>query len=263
MKVRNLSDYITYLLSRGELILKKASALELLDKSDAAIRNSIKRQAHNKKLLPLFRGHYLIIPPEYASLGFVPPELFIDDLMKEVRASYYIGLLSAASFYGSSHQAAQTFQVMVNRRLKPIVSGRSKIVFYYNRKLQDVSIQQLKTDRGPITVSTPEATAFDLIRYFHQSGNLSHIATVLGELAERLNEKKLKKLSHVYPVVCMQRLGYLMDLTGNNKVTRGLAEAVKDLNPPYVALRSKKERPYFEKDLKWHLLINERIEFDL
>lgn len=60
MKLDSLSDYISYLLSRGELILNKASALEALDKSDAAIRNSIKRQVQRKKLIPLFRGYYLI-----------------------------------------------------------------------------------------------------------------------------------------------------------------------------------------------------------
>src|SRR3989338_11706556 len=120
MKFKHLSDYITYLLSRGELILTKALALELLDKSDAAIRNSIKRQVKNKKLIPLLRGYYLIMPPEYTTLGFVPPELFIDDLMKEVGVSYYVGLLSAAGFYGASHQAVQIFQVMVNKPLKPI-----------------------------------------------------------------------------------------------------------------------------------------------
>lgn len=263
MKFEHLSDYITYLLSKGELILKKASAIELLDKSDAAIRNSIKRQVRQKTLIPLFRGYYLIIPPEYISLGFVPPELFIDDLMKEIKVPYYIGLLSAASFYGSSHQAIQTFQVMVNKSLRPLLLGRSKIVFYYNKKLDNVFMQQLKTDRGPITISTPEATAFDLVRYFHQSGNLNHVATVFGELAESLNENKLKKLSPTYPIVCTQRLGYLMDFTGHNKLTQGLAELVKALNPPYVTLRPNKEMPYFTRDIKWHLLINERIRPDL
>ena len=259
----HLSDYITYLLSKGELILTKTSALEFLDKSDAAIRNSIKRQVQNKKLIPLFRGYYLIIPPEYASLGFVPPELFIDDLMREMKISYYIGLLSAAGFYGSSHQAVQTFQVMGNKRLSSISLGRSKIVFYYNKILQNISVQQLKTDRGPITVSTPEATAFDLIRYFHQSGNLNHVATVLEELGESLNGNKLKKISHIYPVVCAQRLGYLLDLIGHSEVSKNLADYVKDLNPSYVALRPKKDKLYFEKNLKWHLLVNEKIETDL
>lgn len=263
MKFTHLSAYITYLMSRGELVLKKASALEFLDTSDAAIRNSIKRQVQNNKLIPLFRGYYLIIPPEYAMLGFVPPELFIDDLMKEVGVSYYIGLLSAASFYGSSHQAVQIFQVMVNKRLKSISLGRSKIVFYYNKNIQDARVQQLKTDRGPITMSTPETTAFDLVKYLHQSGNLNHIATVLEELGESLKKNVLKKVSLTYPMACIQRLGYLLDFTGHSEVTGALAESVRDLNSPYIALRPKKNMPFLEKNLKWHLLINDKIESDL
>lgn len=263
MIFNHLSDYITYLLSRGELILSKTAALKFFDKSDAAIRNSIKRQVKNKKLLPLFRGYYLIIPPEYAALDFVPPERFIDDLMKEIGVSYYIGLLSAASFYGASHQAIQILQVVVSKQLKPISLRRSRIVFYYNKNLQDIPVQQLKTDRGPLTISSPEATAFDLMKYLHQSGGLNHVATVLKELSEKLTSSRLKKLSRLYPIGYSQRLGYLMDLFGFHKLSKGMAESVKDLNPPYIFLRPTKSREHFEKDVKWHLFINEKIEPDL
>lgn len=263
MKFDHLSDYIAHLLSKGELLLKKASALESLGKSDAAVRNSIKRHVAKKKLLPLFRGYYLIIPPEYATLGFVPPELFIDDLMKEIGVSYYIGLLSAAGFHGASHQAVQVFQVVVNKRLKPISLGRTKVVFYYNKALQEVLTQQLKTDRGPLTISTPEATAFDLIKYFHQSGNLSHVATVLKELGETLHKTKLQGPLNDYPFSCAQRLGYLLDLTGHDAITEGLAKFIKERDLPFIALRPSHNIRSVEKNLKWHLFINERIETDL
>lgn len=263
MKFDHLSDYIAYLLSKGELILKKTSALESLGKSDAAMRNSIKRHVAKKNLIPLFRGYYLIISPEYATLGFVPPELFIDDLMREIGVPYYIGLLSAASFHGASHQAVQVFQVMANKRLKPIFLGRTKVVFYYNKALQEVSTQQLKTDRGPLTISTPEATAFDLLKYFHRAGNLSHIATILKELGEVLHKTKLKGLLEAYPFSCAQRLGYLLDLTGHDAITEGLAKVIKERNLPFIVLRPSHNIRSFEKNLKWHLFINERIETDL
>jgi predicted transcriptional regulator of viral defense system len=263
MKFNHLSDYITYLISKGELVLSKNSTHDFLERSDAAIRNSIKRQVKAKQLLPLLRGYYLIIPPEYAQLGFVPPELFIDDLMKAVKVSYYVGILSAASFHGASHQAVQIFQVIVEKQLKPISLRRTRIVFYYNRFLKDIPLQKLKTDRGPMNVSTPEATAFDLVRYVHQSGNLNHVATVLKELAENLRGDKLKKTAQIYPVVYAQRLGYLLDFFGYDKISKSLSEYVKDLNPLYTPLRPGREAENSEKDLKWRLFINERIESDL
>jgi hypothetical protein len=131
MEYNYLSDYLTTLLSRGELIFSKTSAIKALGKTDAAIRNSIKRKVASREVISLLRGHYLIIPPEYKQLGFVPPELFIDDLMKAANTPYYVGLLSAASFYGATHQATQVFQVMVGERLKPIALRNTRITFYF------------------------------------------------------------------------------------------------------------------------------------
>lgn len=263
MKFYHLSDYITYLLSKGELVLPKKSVEEHLERSDAAIRNSIKRQVKARKLIPLLRGYYLIIPPEYIQLGFVPPELFIDDLMKAIKATYYVGILSAASFHGASHQAVQVFQVMVNKQVKPIPLGRTRIVFYYNRFLKSIPLQQMKTERGPINVSTPEATAFDLIRYVHRSGNLNHVATVLKELAEALREDQLKKVAPLYSLIYAQRLGYLLDLLGHSKLTQDLSDYVKNSDPLYTPLRPGKDASNSEKVFKWCLLINEKIEPDL
>lgn len=211
MKYNYVSDYLTILLSRGELIFSKASAVRGFGKTDAAIRNSIKRKVASKEIKPLLRGHYLIIPEEYKQLGFAPPELFIDDLMKAINMPYYVGLLSVASFYGATHQAIQIFQVMVRKRLKPVTLGNTRIIFYFNKKLGATPIQNLKTDRGPLMLSTPEATAFDLLRYVHQSGNLNHVATVLDEMAEKMEENKMKETATKFPLVYAQRLGYLLD----------------------------------------------------
>lgn len=43
-------------------------------------------------------------------------------------------------------------------------------------------------------VSTPETTMMDLCIFMRRSGGLSHVATVLDELAESVNSIALKKL---------------------------------------------------------------------
>lgn len=264
MKYKNLSDYLIELLSTGDLIFSKVTAIKELSKTDAAIRNSIKRQVALKNILPLTKGYYLIIPPEYKRLGFVPPELFIDDLMRAINASYYVGLLSAANFYGATHQASQVFQVMVKVPLKPISLGRTKIVFYYNKALDNSSVRQLKTDRGTLCVSTPETTAFDLMRYIHQSGNLNHVSSVLDELVESINLKNLKKTVKKVPLVYVQRVGYLLEYLGHEKLANQLAAYVKQCKPSlFPLLRPGKEATEAYKNDKWHLIINENIEPDL
>jgi len=49
-----------------------------------------------------------------------------------------------------------------------------------------VPTQEFNTPRGTVTVSTPDATAFDLIGYEARIGGLDAVATILAELAEKL-----------------------------------------------------------------------------
>jgi hypothetical protein len=62
-----------------------------------------------------------------------------------------------------------------------------------------------------LLVSTPEATALDLVGYQHHAGSLSQVATVLAELAERIDAKALAKAATT-PISWAQRLGYLLCL---------------------------------------------------
>ena len=47
-------------------------------------------------------------------------------------------------------------------------------------------------------ISTPEATAFDLVCYFAASGYAGNVATVLSELSEKLDPAALVKLADLY-----------------------------------------------------------------
>ena len=72
-------------------------------------------------------------------------------------------------------------------------------------------------------VSTPETTAYDLVRFAPAAGHLSNVATVLGELAEKLEPAALVALAPSYLVPEVQRLGYLLDLLGEHDLAAHLA----------------------------------------
>ena len=65
------------------------------------------------------------------------------------------------------------------------------IRFYVSNRLAETDTVQIKGEVGYLPVSTPEETAFDLVRYSRQLGGLSQVATVLQELGEKLNGDKL------------------------------------------------------------------------
>jgi hypothetical protein len=81
--------------------------------------------------------------------------------------------------------------------LRPVLVGRGRvririrvrIRFFFRRHMADAVTEQMKTASGYIPLSMPEMTAFDLVRYRKGAGSIDHIATVLAELAERLDAR--------------------------------------------------------------------------
>lgn len=264
MKYENLHNYLFNLLGQGELIFSKDSALKALGVTDAALRNSIKRQVAAKNIKRLMQGYYLIIPPEYQKMSSVPPELFINDLMKQLRIPYYVSLLSAASFHGATHQAVQIFQVMVKQPIKAISLERTRIQFYFNKKLEAIPTELLKTDRGPLTISTVEATALELVRYIQQSGNLNHVATVLAEIGEKIDKNLLVETAELFPLITIQRLGYLLEILDYQTLSKSLAQYLLIKKPLFYSPLSPGKVDFTaKKSKKWHLIINENVEPDL
>lgn len=87
-----------------------------------------------------------------------------------------------------------------------------------------------------MAVSSPEATAFDLVGYPRHSGGLSNVATVLTELAESLDPALLVSLASLSPVPVAQRLGYLLESVGHAECTAALADYVRRAGAETVPL---------------------------
>ena len=131
--------------------------------------------------------------------------------MEQLGLGYYVGLLSAAQYHGAAHHRPQEFQVVTGTKRRGIARGAVRVVFVVRKRLADVPTQPFNTPRGTIRVSTVEATAVDLIGYPHHAGGLEHAATVIAELAERIDPERLVAAARTAPMPWAQRLGYLLD----------------------------------------------------
>lgn len=78
------------------------------DYSEQVIKNELFRLSKQGILCPVYKGFYVIIPPQYAAKRMVPPIYYIDQLMSYLNKPYYICLLNAAEF-GCSSSTAQEF----------------------------------------------------------------------------------------------------------------------------------------------------------
>lgn len=220
------------------------------------------RSQRDGRLVQLRSGFFVIVPAEYRSAGAPPPSWFIDDLMAYEKLPYYVGLLSAASLYGAAPQVVQEFQVVVPVACRPIVAGRLRIRFVMRSDLVSAGTRAHETPTGTMRVSTIEQTALDLVQYPDASGGWDNVAAVLGELAQQISASALKKLARAHKHVSdLQRLGYLLELAHADKAARALVPEVAE-RARYRPLEGRLTTANAERNERWHLLLNRKIQID-
>ncbi len=259
---RTLSAWTTSLLAAGRVVFSCDEAADALGVSHGAFLDAAERLQHQQRLISPRRGFYVIVPPQFHAWGAPPPSWYIDDLMRFESCFYYTGLLKAAELHGATHQAITEFQVVADKRLPRIQAGRSPIVFYYRKKITEVSqgIQDRKTAAGRMKVSSPELTALDLLRYPRAAAGLDNIATVLTDLADRLDAKKLAVLSRAFKRPTRQRLGRLLEWLGRMDRTGPLYTALSPPRTGWIELDpAEASDPDFtrtpvERDEKWRVV---------
>ncbi len=257
-----IRDYIAGLMQAGRYLFSSAEAKAALGASADAAKLALNRLRRKGEIASPGRGVYVIVPPEYRSLGCLPADQFIPAFMAHAKAPYYAGLLTAAQYHGAAHHRPQEFQVMVEKARRPIACGLVRVAFHMRKRLSEVPTQNLNTPRGFLAVSTPAATAFDLVGYEAQVGGLDAVATVLIDLAEKLEPEKLLALAPTVPVPWVQRLGYLLELIDEAPRAQLLRDFVRARARETVALQPSVSPTGFPRDKDWKLAINAHIEAD-
>jgi len=263
MKYEKLYELVQDIQSRGEYTFRFGDVLKTLGTTETALRLALHRLQVKKVIIRLHEKFYLIIPIEYRKAGVLPPTWFIDSLMNHLQCDYYVGLLSAAALQGAGHQQPQQFQVVVNKIFRPIQKNRIDIRFFKKSHLNDNQRMKLKTATGYLWISKPEVTAIDLINYIKSTGYLGNVVTVLTELLEKINsEELLIQCKNQVPLAILQRLGYLLDFCGGEKVTSLLYDWLKQQKLQIVSLRPDKDVNDATMDKKWKIMVNEIMEGD-
>jgi predicted transcriptional regulator of viral defense system len=255
--------YIDQLAASGRYSFTSAQARAALEVSADAAKLAINRLAKQGLVAAPARGFYVIVPPEYRSLGCLPAEQFIPALMDRKDQPYYVGLLSAAQYYGAAHQRPQEFQVFLEKNRRPISCGKVRIRFIARKQARNVPVRDFNTPRGRIRVSTPDATALDLAGYPQYAGGLSQVATVLSELADELSSDGLVAAAATAPLPWAQRLGYLLERAEAEHVAAALQEYVHEHAREYAPLVPGASTSKAQRLKEWKLLVNTDVEPDL
>ncbi|MBI4534150.1 MAG: type IV toxin-antitoxin system AbiEi family antitoxin [Candidatus Melainabacteria bacterium] len=261
MSRETIAKFVDELPAQGRYAFNRAELQQRFRKSDAAIKLALHRLQQKGRIISPRRGFYVVVPEEYKHTGAPPPAWFIDSLMKDWQGDYYVGLLTAAEIHGAAHQRPQEFQVVADKAHRVIEISRYRIRFFKKWNVKDVPVIDHKTPTGYMKVSTPEATALDLVRYFENVGYFGNVVTVLSELSDVMNGQRLvsaAKRGVEFAVV--QRLGYLLDLLGKTKLANPLHDWLSTNAPRITALRTDLDSRDSILNRRWSLYANEQVE---
>jgi predicted transcriptional regulator of viral defense system len=271
--VAPLSDYLDQQLARGRAYFSRQEALDALGLSPQGLAAAISRLISKRRLANPRHGFYLILRPEDRTLGAPDPVRWIDPLMRYQRIDYRISLLRAAAFHGSTHQAAMVFQIVVPKQLRSFEIGRHRLQFVYQAPQSFAEanrpeyLAQMKSEEGFAKVAGVELTLLDCARYLHRAAGINGVAQIVKDLGGKADPRNLAKLANVYENSSVRRLGYLLELSRHARQAKALepfareARSLKPLDPaikPLVASLAHSQ----ERNPKWMLLINERVEVE-
>ncbi len=261
--MKTAAEFTTELAAKGRYHFTTQEAQHALQVSGQATRAALRRLRKRGHIADPYRGFHVIVPPEYRRLSCLPADQFVPQLMEYLGDYYYVALLSAAELHGAAHHRPQSFQVMVSRNRAPIECGEQRVQFVARRDLAQTPTVERNTPRGFLRVSSPAATALELVGYADQCGGLDNVASVLTELVEVLDSTSLPGAARLSPIAWSQRLGYLLDLTGHRELVNPLADYVRERATVVAPLVRKKSITRAPRAERWKLAINASVEPDL
>lgn len=260
-------------LARGRAYFSREEALAALGLSPAAFTAALARRVRKGQVAVPKHGFCLILRPEDRSLGAPDPVRWIDPLMRHLQLDYRVGLLRAAAFHGSPHQAAMVLQLIVPRQIRALEIGRHRLEFIYQSPAafsevnREPWLARLKSESGYAKVSGVELILLDCARYFHRVGGINGLAQIVKDLGGLAEPAGLAVIAEHYENSCARRLGFLLEHMGHLRQAEALrpfARKAKSavLLDPSVKHLSSVLPAMGEMQPAWRLVVNEQVVVD-
>ncbi len=243
--------------ARGEFVISADQLARAGLMTHLAVRRQFEHLSKRAQHLPGRPSAYLIVPPEHRARGAPPVAAWLDAYFRLRGQSYYVGLLSAANLHGSSSQAVQVTQVLTTKPTRSMDVGRLHLDFYVKTHLRQTPLSALAGMPAPLAVSSPEATALDLIGFSHRIGGIRRATEVIADLKGVMSVVGLRTALRAETQISVkQRLGYVLSILGLDRMAeearrslpKRLAVALLQTRTPVAHSASDVHQPWMVLD---------------
>lgn len=257
------SELPDWLLSRGLTTITAEEASFLLGCKRNEVPQRLVSLRKKGKLVSLARGLWAAVSPEYLTMGAPEPMRYIDSLMKYYDIDYCIGWLSAASIHGARHQAPQVFQIATERAIRNRTIGRSDLQFYHRSYIQSITRETVSLSSGQAKVASPGSTMLMVAADLLEAGGIDNAATIIAEIADEKDQyiENLIKDCELFPHAAICRLGWILEHVAGQDELDELKEICSKESAP--ALLSPYDSRTGERDTKWNIIVNRKVEADI
>lgn len=250
-------DFIDARMALGRVAFSIADLMGESGLSATAAKRQLQRLRDKVVRVSSRQPFFLIVGPEHRSMGAPPATWWLQDYFNWLRRPYYVALQSAASLFGSNPQALQVTQVMTDRPCRAIELGRIRVRFFVKHGIERTRTQQLSRAVAPLCISTPETTAFDLIRYATRIGGIERVAETIAPLLPGLRARELKRVLEAEdePAIA-QRLGFVIEAGGATRLAQVIYDWLPDrlITVPLSPLKG--DRKGIPVVKRWQILNN-------
>ena len=246
--------------SEGRRTFSMEEAMQRLHskrKNALAILGGLKRA---KRVVTLTNGLYALWHPSERRWGIHPLPV-LDAIMKYRNCPYYVGLLSAADYYGAAHHKPQDLQVIIQKQMKFRKAKDLAISLHVFNQFPSEGLSSVKTQGEKIIFSSPERTILDLFYFESACGGFKNICLVIRSLLPKLKKEDLKKIIDVYPYSSsIQKLGYMLEHFESDKpILDVLNKWASHHKRPNISLSSRLPKKGKMHPL-WHVIENAKVE---
>ena len=258
--MKDYHDIIEYFQSKGKKTFTLSDVVSFKSGNINSARLSVSKLIKKDYIKPLAKGFYVIFSPSEKVSGEIPPDTYIDQLLGKKDISYYIGLLSSASFYGATHYRPMVYQIVTDTQVRIPKKYIKGLDFHFKRHFPVHCIDKKKGQYGFLNIASPALTMYDIVKYQKAVGTIENTLLVLAELLPQDKISDFRNLlKNKIEIAAVQRLGFILEKLGNKKFSKYLLP-IAEKATAYVPL-SLTDNIKGVKNTDWKIIVNKKLEF--
>ena len=240
------------LLENGERFVTTERLAELLGVPADRVSRKLTEPRRRHEIVSVTKGGWAPVPVYDRKMRQAPMVAdYLDEMMQFLGHEYYAGYVWAANLYGSHHYSWSVHHVVTQDYHRSRVIGRIPLHFIRGVVNPAKCIRRVQEyDNTVLTVSTPEATIFDLVARHDIVCGFHHVATLIGDMVTTeglLDGRQMVSTAAHYPRAVSQRVGYISEIMGGHLAwacstpldLAPLADYVNTINSREVTLSGK------------------------